>query len=219
MSTVGDLNTIASADRPGRAALRPQGVRHAAAHGEKPAPSGFTLMETMVVMALVALLSAWSVPGWIRLQRELALDTAALRLQNTFAHARSQALLRRQPVVVEAAREPQGDQARWEYGWTTFVDADGDHQRGPDELLLARSPALPGFLSVKAAFSGFGSTASLAIRYGTAGTLSPINDGLAMGHVEIWRNDADPVESSRRIVVTRTGRIRACVPAGLSRPC
>ena len=43
MNTVGALNTSASADRPGRAALRPPGVRHAAAHGEKPAPSGFTL--------------------------------------------------------------------------------------------------------------------------------------------------------------------------------
>ncbi len=54
--------------------------------------AGFTLIEIMIVVAIVAIFAAMAVPSWRAYQRNLQLRTAARTVSNAFSYARAHAL-------------------------------------------------------------------------------------------------------------------------------
>jgi prepilin-type N-terminal cleavage/methylation domain-containing protein len=61
---------------------------------------GFTLIEAILVMLLMAIVASYSVPSAQRTQRILRLDTAAVQLQADLARARSEAIHRNAAVAI-----------------------------------------------------------------------------------------------------------------------
>jgi type IV fimbrial biogenesis protein FimT len=84
--------------------------------------SGFTVLELMLVITIVAILAGIGVPSFSRFIAEQRVHAAASDLQAAFVRARSEAIRLNRDVVLA----PLNADAGWESGWT------------------ATSPALPG---------------------------------------------------------------------------
>ena len=95
---------------------------------------GFTLIELMVVIFIVAILTGLSAPLFTQFTRNQRIKTATSELTYALTLARGEALKRNVAVVLE----PDAD--GWEFGWTvTTTDPDGN------ELVLL-SHAAPAYM-------------------------------------------------------------------------
>jgi prepilin-type N-terminal cleavage/methylation domain-containing protein len=70
------------------------------------ARAGFTLVEMMLVVAIVAIFAAIAVPSWQRYQSNNQLRAAARSVSNAFAYARSRAVATGNRYVVAFAVDP-----------------------------------------------------------------------------------------------------------------
>jgi type IV fimbrial biogenesis protein FimT len=98
--------------------------RRAVAPPLRPVQRGVTLMEVMIVLAIVAIVLAVGVPGFREFVARNRLDGAAQHLLASLQYARSEAMRRGAQVTVRLAAAPGS--RNWGGGWTMFVDADGD---------------------------------------------------------------------------------------------
>lgn len=85
--------------------------------------NGFTLIELMVVIAIVAILAKIGLPSFSDMMRKNRLSAASSALQVSLSLARSEAVKRGSDALVTvAANTTAGD---WANGWTVFVDSTG----------------------------------------------------------------------------------------------
>jgi len=87
--------------------------------------AGFTLIELMIVIAILAIFVVVGVPNFQNLVKDNRLSTQANRLVSSLQLARSEALKLRTPVSV--CRSTDGaacaGSGAWESGWLVFVDS------------------------------------------------------------------------------------------------
>jgi len=112
---------------------------------EGPHPHGYTLIEMLVVLAIVGVAAGWALPGF----RDLALNAARTQQVNAFLQAvylaRSEAIKRN--GVVSLCPSPDGTDCApgtdWHEGWIVFVNLDRDSPavRDAGEDLLQAYPA------------------------------------------------------------------------------
>src|SRR5262245_17474788 len=92
--------------------------------------AGFTLMELMVVLALVAVLMGIAVPNFREFSRNHRLTATANDLVSSLARARNEAIKRQLPVAMCATANPNGTPPNCSNGaytaWVVWVDADND---------------------------------------------------------------------------------------------
>jgi prepilin-type N-terminal cleavage/methylation domain-containing protein len=67
---------------------------------------GFTIIEVMIVVAIVAIFAAYAVPSWQQYQRNLQLRAAARSVANAFSMARSRAITTGNRHIVVFAVDP-----------------------------------------------------------------------------------------------------------------
>ncbi len=123
--------------------------------------TGITLLECLVVLAIVALLVGLGAPGFVDLLSGHRAAVATNDLVHALALARGEALKRARRVYLA----PTG--ARWRDGWIVFVDRNDNRAydaAGPDEP-IAQHEALPASTQV--------TNASGAIREPFTDTLPP----------------------------------------------
>ncbi len=84
------------------------------------AVAGITLIEVMIVVAILAVLVALAAPNLSELFIRNRLDTAANEFETTLNFARSEAIRRGAKVVVRHA--PGSANQQWSRGWEVFVD-------------------------------------------------------------------------------------------------
>lgn len=99
---------------------------------------GFTLVELMVTIAVLAIILAIAVPGFSDLLRANRAQTQVNLLLNSFNLARSEAIKRGAAVRVSALSG-----LNWHLGWRVWVDSNGNNTFNDSELLRA-FPALSG---------------------------------------------------------------------------
>jgi type IV fimbrial biogenesis protein FimT len=106
--------------------------------------SGFTLVEVLVVLAIVAILAGLAMPGFGRTLERYRLRDAEESLRSALYAARSEAIRRGGRVTLRRASgggcTPASDQD-WSCGWTLFADTDGNGQHDPGEALIQAWPA------------------------------------------------------------------------------
>jgi len=116
------------------------------------ASRGLTMIELMVVIALIALLTTLGVGSFARMTAGTAVSAHTNSFIADSRYARSEALKRGENVTMCRTIDPDAliplcassaDGGGWEGGWIVFVDLDGSNTRSADEPLLRVQPAMP----------------------------------------------------------------------------
>ncbi len=104
---------------------------------------GFTLIESLIVLAIAAVLLAMAYPSFQDVVARYRTQTALHLVSADLAMARNTAIMRRAEVVV--CPRTDADRCRddhdWRNGWITFTDSDGNRQPdAPEHLLRVAGP-------------------------------------------------------------------------------
>lgn len=169
---------------------------------------GFSLIETLVVVAMIAILAAIAAPSFQTMIRNNRLSAAASALQVSLNLARSEAVKRGADARVSVAANTAP--GVWSNGWTVFAD-----KTGTSNLGLAPTTddtGSTGFirLEVTAAPSG-------PVNYGQTGTLNYftyngqgrlISSTGAVVNRSFWFYDMSSASDKYCLIINSTGRIR-----------
>lgn len=105
--------------------------------------SGFTLIELMTAVLILAILGTIAVPSFRSFTINTRIGTAASDLATAMAFARSEAIRRSSRVGICASTDQascSGDTA-WATGWIVFDDVNGNGSADANELLRVWQPA------------------------------------------------------------------------------
>jgi len=102
---------------------------------------GFTLIEVMVVLVVLAVLLSVGAPSFTNLIRNNRLVSAVYDLRGSLSTARSEALAQRVFVTVCSSNDGASCNGTWEDGYIAFTDFDGEGDidtggGGPDDLVF-----------------------------------------------------------------------------------
>lgn len=100
--------------------------------------AGFTLIEMMTVIAVLAVLMALAAPSFTPLMERWRVRQASELFQSTIYFARSEALKGGGNVVISSLPAGACNGAGWDCGWQVCVDADADQACGNGETILQR---------------------------------------------------------------------------------
>ena len=167
---------------------------------------GFTLIELIASMVLVAMITAFGVPMFERLITNNRLTAQANSFLSALLYARTEAVKR--GVRVTLCKSNDGTtcttSGHWSQGWIAFTDTTSDAQVQTDqgETILRSGIALTDVFS----FSGSGSVADY-ISYLPLGRTQMV-DGVTMqsGTLTLGHNRLTALD--REIVISRTGRAK-----------
>ena len=107
--------------------------------------SGFTLLELIVVVALVSIVMMIAIPSMNTFTQNDRLTTNINALIGNFAYARSEAVKRSQQVSICVSNDSAScTGGNWQDGWIVYIDADGDNSFTAGEEILRAQQALNG---------------------------------------------------------------------------
>jgi len=163
----------------------------------KSQQEGFTALELMVTMAVVAILLAASVPALKNYSWNLRMKTAVDALQTDLVLARGRAISHNIQTVICPATGSDDCSGRsdWQDGWIVFTDLNRDRRRQDGEPLLKFAGAV--------AFLGITSSRSRThLRFYPNGTAPGSN-------ITILFCDQRGARHAGKIIVSNSGRIRS----------
>jgi len=195
------------------------GLTFAAVHGRRQ--RGFTIIELMVVIALMGILLAMALPSFDGIMQRYRVSAAADELANALQFARADAIRSRYTVYVTATGTPDGDCAAaaiangedWHCGVDVWEDVNGDGNQQP-----AGMPPEPTLKTVPtSAFNAVHVQVSAAT-IGTGISYAPMGDGTSGDRlIYIWptANGAAPSANTLNlstVCATQGGKVKI-VPA------
>lgn len=107
-------------------------------------PFGFTLVEALVVVAVLGVLASMAVPAFAAMAQHMRGHAYTQAFLAAVWLTRSEAVKRHHRVTMCASADgahclPQGD---WTQGWIVFPDPNGNGTRDAGEPIIAQQPAL-----------------------------------------------------------------------------
>jgi type IV fimbrial biogenesis protein FimT len=90
----------------------------------KPNQLGFSMIEMMVGIAILGILAALAAPDFSATIKRYRIKSTADELRASFLLARSTAITRGRPVIIQSTGACVGND--WSCGWEMFVDADSN---------------------------------------------------------------------------------------------
>lgn len=117
-------------------------------------PRGFTLIELMATIAISVILITIGIPGFSTLIGNQVLSAEAREFSMSLALARSQAITRKERIVLCKSTNQRfcstSDTVHWEDGWILFVDEEPYGQRQTGERILRHRAGLDGSVTLRA---------------------------------------------------------------------
>ncbi len=115
-------------------------------HARMRTARGLTLVEFLIVIALVAVLAGVAVPGLGDLLARSRVKSLAGRFMTHVNLARTQSIMRGQRMVLCPSSDGKNclPDGHWHRGWLLFEDRDGNREHAPEEPLLQVNGAAPG---------------------------------------------------------------------------
>jgi type IV fimbrial biogenesis protein FimT len=163
---------------------------------------GFTLIELMIVLVVMATSLSVVVPAMTQWLHQQQLTSSSLRLAGTLALARSEAILRGRPVQVEILAND------WSMGWRVFADNNRNGLADANEPILVQESGLPGNVSIR------GNTpVRHYVRYTPDGSAKLKSGAFQAGTLTLCHQRSSL--QTRQLILSATGRLRrARGPAG-----
>ncbi len=173
--------------------------------------TGFTLVELLVVMAIVATLLAAAVPSFQAMLRSQRLNTGTDALFAAINFTRIQAIARNTRVAMVPSDPQQGDFSR---GWIIFVSRGGGLAPADPGDIIARHGPLASSIRIGTKLSSQHEPGYLA--YNGAGRSCTIDNSMAAHWGTLSLFDGEQI---RRIKINMLGRARVCNPATAKSGC
>ena len=166
--------------------------------------SGFTLIELIVTIAIVAILMTLAAPSFVTMHRNSALTATANTLVAAINGARSEAMKR----GMYAMLVPK-DNANWASGWVAFVDTDRSQSyNAANDITIMSGDELPPYLIANGT-DGSTVGSSPYVLYDASGYSRLKTGGFTASTLEIGFSDGS---LQRRIKIAPTGRTLICTP-------
>jgi type IV fimbrial biogenesis protein FimT len=163
---------------------------------------GFTLLELMIVLAILSILFASALPELSNMLAGRQLRSVSADLLAAINDTRSQAIARRRVVTLLAQN------GSWQQGWLIVIDANANRSPDEGEAVLFRHMPPSGRLLVRARFTD--NTAPAYISYNAAGRSCRAAHPNAANFGTITLELAG---AQRNIKINMQGRARLCDPA------
>ena len=161
---------------------------------------GFSLIELLIVISILAILSAGALPSFAALSQSVSNRSARSALSVSINQARIGAVSRAQHVVACPSSDQVSclDSVHWQHGWLVFVDANRNGLRDADETILSLAQAQPKGLAI------ISSNGRKRVRY--------LTDGSAEGsNLTLTFCDRRGARHARSLVINNSGRLRSGV--------
>ena len=163
---------------------------------------GYTLIELMVTVTIVAILAALAAPSFVRLIADNALSTQVNSLLADLRFARSEAIKRGINITLCPSSTSQDATATcggsdWKAGWIAFIDNDANNSRASTETILRRQEKF----TTGASIVSNNATPISSLRFNAEGR---IPGGMSALNFTAT-NDAAP---NRLLCISLTGRVR-----------
>lgn len=163
--------------------------------------TGFTMIEALIAMLLVALLLGIAVPAWTAASAATRAAAARAALEGTLIKAMRHATVTGARVVVCPA---DGDGCRdsfdWSGGWVAWADLDADRRHDPGETLLERVGALDDGVRLRS------TTGRRRL------VLRPHGGAAAGSNVTFTLCDGRGADEATTLVMANSGRLRSGKP-------
>lgn len=148
-------------------------------------PSGFTLIELMVTISIVAIAMAIAVPSMTTFMRNAELTSFANSLVSAINVARGEAMKR----GMNAMAVPT-DGSNWSSGWVVFVDIDRSQAyETASDFTSLNQPAPPSYLTITASSGSTAAASPPYIMFDASGYSKTKSGGFGALTFEIKRND------------------------------
>lgn len=186
-----------------RAHLPPKHSRRSGASRLLAAAHGFTAVELIVVIGIMAILAAIAVPSYNEFIARSRMDSAANELVNAAAFARTEAIRTRSNVVIAKrqanCRAGSGTAQDWSCGFVAFKDANrnGTQDAGGDEPTLREVGEV---VSLNVMHVGGGSDASV--------TFNPFGVAASSPGRFVYTPERGGLSSAVTLCMSSGGRIR-----------
>lgn len=163
---------------------------------KKPHLQGFTALELLVTMAIVAILLATGVPAFQNYSWNLRMKTAMDMLQTDLNLARGRAISHNIQTIICPATDNNDCSGLpdWQDGWIVFTDLNGDRHKQDGEPLLKHAGAVE-FMDISS------SRSRSYLRFYPNGSAPGTN-------ITIQFCDKRGAEHAGKIAVSNSGRIR-----------
>jgi type IV fimbrial biogenesis protein FimT len=174
------------------------------------AARGFTLIELMVTLVLLAVMLTLAAPSFLTFQRNAELTSTANSFVGSLSAARAEAMKRQMRAFVIPG-DGVTQTTDWSKGWVVYVDTNTSTTAGsvlPDsaDIIVAKQGPMPSAVTVAA--STFLDGTSAYVMFNGSGFMALVGSVFSTDRSITLSNGTS--EANRLVIASPSGRLRVC---------